>query len=151
MKPEVERTQQSLFSGHAPRPLPKPCLFSPSACVADLRQELAVQQKQQVQDRKPSFSGAVREPTHPSTLTPPSLPTPPITPQDRRVEDKMPPRVEASVESSPALQPPTSRGQYLVGFRILSVTKTFDTGLVFFLQVRVSRRLHSLCRPEFQL
>lgn len=71
-----------------------------------------MQQKQQVQDRKPSFSGAVvREPAHSPAATPPSLPTPPITPPDRRVEDKTPSRTEASVESSPAPQPPASRGQ----------------------------------------
>ncbi|XP_010734754.3 nuclear distribution protein nudE homolog 1 [Larimichthys crocea] len=56
----------------------------------DLRQELAVQQKQQVQDRKPSLSSAVKEPS--STTTTSSslagLPTPPLTPPDKRTEDK---------------------------------------------------------------
>ncbi|XP_075871860.1 nuclear distribution protein nudE homolog 1 [Nelusetta ayraudi] len=80
----------------------------------DLRQELAVQQKQQVQDRKPSFSGAVvREPAHSSAAAPPSLPTPPTTPPDRRADDKTPSRTEASVESSPAPPPPASRGEGL--------------------------------------
>ncbi|XP_072224590.1 nuclear distribution protein nudE homolog 1 [Leuresthes tenuis] len=50
----------------------------------DLRQELAVQQKQQVQDRKPSLSGAVKEPSSSST----GFPTPPLTPPDKRAEDK---------------------------------------------------------------
>ncbi|KAG8006551.1 Nuclear distribution protein nudE-like protein 1 [Nibea albiflora] len=61
----------------------------------DLRQELAVQQKQQVQDRKPSLSSAVKEPSSTSTTTGTTssssltgLPTPPLTPPDKRTEDK---------------------------------------------------------------
>ncbi|XP_071321950.1 nuclear distribution protein nudE homolog 1-like isoform X2 [Trachinotus anak] len=50
----------------------------------DLRQELAVQQKQQVQDRKPSLSSAFKEPSSSSA----GLPTPPLTPPDKRTEDK---------------------------------------------------------------
>uniref|UniRef100_A0A672YJQ5 NudE neurodevelopment protein 1 n=1 Tax=Sphaeramia orbicularis TaxID=375764 RepID=A0A672YJQ5_9TELE len=46
----------------------------------DLRQELAVQQKQ---DRKPSLSSAAKEPS--------VLPTPPLTPPDKRTEEKAPP------------------------------------------------------------
>ncbi|MED6293865.1 hypothetical protein CHARACLAT_015049 [Characodon lateralis] len=52
----------------------------------DLRQELAVQQKQQVQDRKPSISSAMKEPSSSSSST--GLPTPPLTPPDRKPEDK---------------------------------------------------------------
>ncbi|KAG7219372.1 hypothetical protein INR49_019078 [Caranx melampygus] len=52
----------------------------------DLRQELAVQQKQQVQDRKPSLSGAVKEPSSSSSSA--GLPTPPLTPPDKRTEEK---------------------------------------------------------------
>ncbi|KAK5601500.1 hypothetical protein CRENBAI_025222 [Crenichthys baileyi] len=51
----------------------------------DLRQELAVQQKQ-VQDRKPSISSAMKEPPSSSSST--GLPTPPLTPPDRKPEDK---------------------------------------------------------------
>uniref|UniRef100_A0A8D3ATX8 NUDE domain-containing protein n=1 Tax=Scophthalmus maximus TaxID=52904 RepID=A0A8D3ATX8_SCOMX len=50
----------------------------------DLRQELAVQQKQQVQDRKPSFSNVVKEtPSSSSTSSLAGLPTPPLTPLDK--------------------------------------------------------------------
>ncbi|XP_029364465.1 nuclear distribution protein nudE homolog 1-like isoform X2 [Echeneis naucrates] len=52
----------------------------------DLRQELAVQQKQQVQDRKPSLSSVVKEPSSSSSSA--GLPTPPLTPSDKRTEDK---------------------------------------------------------------
>ncbi|XP_019950312.2 nuclear distribution protein nudE homolog 1-like [Paralichthys olivaceus] len=52
----------------------------------DLRQELAVQQKQQVQDRKPSLSNVVKEP--PSSSSTAGLPTPPLTPADKGTEDK---------------------------------------------------------------
>ncbi|XP_074553652.1 nuclear distribution protein nudE homolog 1-B-like [Halichoeres trimaculatus] len=56
----------------------------------DLRQELAVRQKQQVQDRKPSLTTPPKEPTPtaPSSSTSASLPTPPLTPPDKRTEDK---------------------------------------------------------------
>lgn len=57
----------------------------------DLRQELAVQQKQQVQDRKPSLSGSSpKEPLPSSTISSTSagFPSPPLTPPDKRPEDK---------------------------------------------------------------
>ncbi|KAI3360066.1 hypothetical protein L3Q82_013865 [Scortum barcoo] len=56
----------------------------------DLRQELAVQQKQQVQDRKPSLSSSVKEPSSSSSSSSSTaaLPTPPLTPPDKRTEDK---------------------------------------------------------------
>ncbi|XP_074511893.1 nuclear distribution protein nudE homolog 1-B-like isoform X1 [Sebastes fasciatus] len=56
----------------------------------DLRQELAVQQKQQVQDRKPSLSSAIKDPSTSSSSSSASagLPTPPLTPPDKRTEDK---------------------------------------------------------------
>ncbi|XP_026210060.1 nuclear distribution protein nudE homolog 1 [Anabas testudineus] len=54
----------------------------------DLRQELAVQQKQQVQDRKPSLNSAVKEPLPSSSPSSTGLPTPPLTPPDKRTEDK---------------------------------------------------------------
>ncbi|XP_029013977.1 nuclear distribution protein nudE homolog 1-like [Betta splendens] len=53
----------------------------------DLRQELAVQQKQQVQDRKPSLSSASKEPSSSSSSST-GLPTPPLTPPDKRTDDK---------------------------------------------------------------
>ncbi|XP_026181879.1 nuclear distribution protein nudE homolog 1-like [Mastacembelus armatus] len=53
----------------------------------DLRQELAVQQKQQVQDKKPTLSSAVKE-TSSSSSSSAGLPTPPLTPPDKRTEDK---------------------------------------------------------------
>ncbi|CAG02246.1 unnamed protein product [Tetraodon nigroviridis] len=66
------------------------------ACVSDLRQELAVQQKQQVQDKKPPPSGATRElsSTFSASVTTGGLPTPPLTPPDRRPEDKRAPSRE---------------------------------------------------------
>ncbi|XP_037830454.1 nuclear distribution protein nudE homolog 1-like [Kryptolebias marmoratus] len=58
----------------------------------DLRQELAVQQKQQVQDRKPSLSSAVKEPSSSSSSSSSAgLPTPPLTPPNRSTEDKSTP------------------------------------------------------------
>uniref|UniRef100_A0A1A7WTR5 NudE nuclear distribution E homolog 1 (A. nidulans) n=1 Tax=Iconisemion striatum TaxID=60296 RepID=A0A1A7WTR5_9TELE len=54
----------------------------------DLRQELAVKQKQQVQDRKPSLSSAVKEPSSSSSSST-GFPTPPLTPQDRNKDDKI--------------------------------------------------------------
>uniref|UniRef100_A0A1A8BJ95 NudE nuclear distribution E homolog 1 (A. nidulans) n=2 Tax=Nothobranchius kadleci TaxID=1051664 RepID=A0A1A8BJ95_NOTKA len=51
----------------------------------DLRQELAVQQKR-VQDRKPSLSSAVKEPSSSSSSV--GFPTPPLTPPDRSKDDK---------------------------------------------------------------
>ncbi|XP_059204408.1 nuclear distribution protein nudE homolog 1-A-like [Centropristis striata] len=97
----------------------------------DLRQELAVQQKQQVQDRKPSLSSAIKDPpssSSSSSAAAAGLPTPPLTPPDKRTEDKTtlslsshqqpvpssstPSRPAASAEtfSSPL---PTSRGESL--------------------------------------
>ncbi|RVE70007.1 hypothetical protein OJAV_G00083560 [Oryzias javanicus] len=72
----------------------------------DLRQELAVQQKQ-VQDRKPSLSGSLKDPP----------PTPPLTPPDRRAEDRTasskPPRPAASEDFSTPPPPSASRGDGL--------------------------------------
>ncbi|XP_044037587.1 nuclear distribution protein nudE homolog 1-like isoform X2 [Siniperca chuatsi] len=93
----------------------------------DLRQELAVQQKQQVQDRKPSLSSAVREPSSSSSSA--GLPTPPLTPPDKRTEDKTtssssnqplpsattPSRPPASAESFTTPPPSISRGESLSG------------------------------------
>ncbi|XP_047427576.1 nuclear distribution protein nudE homolog 1-B-like [Mugil cephalus] len=92
----------------------------------DLRQELAVQQKQQVQDRKPSLSGSVKEP---STAPSAGFPTPPLTPPDKRTDEKStssppnhplpsattPSRPPASAESSTAPPPSVGRGESLTG------------------------------------
>ncbi|XP_070779698.1 nuclear distribution protein nudE homolog 1-like [Enoplosus armatus] len=93
----------------------------------DLRQELAVQQKQQVQDRKPSLSSAVKEPSSSSSSA--GFPTPPLTPPDKRTEDKTtssssnqlvpsattPSRPPASAESFTTPPPSISRGESLSG------------------------------------
>lgn len=85
----------------------------------DLRQELAVQQKQQVQDRKPSISSAVKEPSSSSST---GFPTPPLTPPDRRTEDKTtalsthqppPSRPAASSEVCSTPPPSASRAESL--------------------------------------
>nr|XP_033501564.1 nuclear distribution protein nudE homolog 1 [Epinephelus lanceolatus] len=96
----------------------------------DLRQELAVQQKQQVQDRKPSLSSAVKEPSSSSSASSTAgLPTPPLTPPDKRNEDKTtslssnqpvplaatPSRPLASGESFCTPPPSVSRGESLSG------------------------------------
>ncbi|XP_070836877.1 nuclear distribution protein nudE homolog 1-A-like [Chaetodon trifascialis] len=99
----------------------------------DLRQELAVQQKQQVQDRKPSLSSAAKEPSSSSASSSSSsvagLPTPPLTPPDKRTEDKStsssssqpapsaatPSRPPASAESFATPPPSVSRGEGLSG------------------------------------
>lgn len=106
-------------------------LLTSCICVSDLRQELAVQQKQQVQERKPSLSSAVKEPSSsssPSSSTSSSmagLPTPPLTPPDKRVEDKTtssssnqpapsvstPSRPPAAAESFSTPLPSISRGR----------------------------------------
>ncbi|XP_014325777.1 nuclear distribution protein nudE homolog 1-like [Xiphophorus maculatus] len=77
----------------------------------DLRQELAVQQKQQVQDRKPSISSSVKEPSSSSSSA--GLPTPPLTPPDSRMEDKTsaPPRPVASSEDISTPPPSVSRAE----------------------------------------
>ncbi|XP_018540172.1 nuclear distribution protein nudE homolog 1 [Lates calcarifer] len=95
----------------------------------DLRQELAVQQKQQVQDRKPSLSSAVKEPSSSSSSSA-GLPTPPLTPPDKRTEDKTttsssnqpvpsatttPSRPLAPAESFATPPPSVSRGESLAG------------------------------------
>uniref|UniRef100_A0A3Q0SJG9 NudE neurodevelopment protein 1 n=1 Tax=Amphilophus citrinellus TaxID=61819 RepID=A0A3Q0SJG9_AMPCI len=54
----------------------------------DLRQELAVQQKQQVQDRKPSLSSAAKDLSSSTSSSSAGLPTPPLTPSDKKTEDK---------------------------------------------------------------
>ncbi|KAM4536059.1 nuclear distribution protein nudE homolog 1-A-like [Fundulus diaphanus] len=84
----------------------------------DLRQELAVQQKQQVQDRKPSISSAVKEPSSSSSSA--GLPTPPLTPPDRRSEDKTaapsavtPSRPAASAEAFSSPPPSVGRAESL--------------------------------------
>ncbi|XP_041832406.1 nuclear distribution protein nudE homolog 1-like [Melanotaenia boesemani] len=84
----------------------------------DLRQELAVQQKQQVQDRKPSLSSAAKEPSSSSSSA--ALPTPPLTPPDKRTEDKTtssspatPSRPPASSEVFTTPSPSVSRGESL--------------------------------------
>uniref|UniRef100_UPI0037E9631E nuclear distribution protein nudE homolog 1-like n=1 Tax=Semicossyphus pulcher TaxID=241346 RepID=UPI0037E9631E len=91
----------------------------------DLRQELAVQQKQQVQDRKPSLTGAAA-----SSSSSAGLPTPPLTPPDKRTEDKTtsssstlpappatttPSRPAASAETFATPLPSISRGESLSG------------------------------------
>ncbi|XP_068193833.1 nuclear distribution protein nudE homolog 1 isoform X2 [Antennarius striatus] len=92
----------------------------------DLRQELAVQQKQQVQDRKPSFS---KEPPPSTSLV--GFPTPPLTASDRWAENRplpsssnehapaagtpsRPPASEA-ISAPPAAQAPASRGDGVSG------------------------------------
>ncbi|XP_068433898.1 nuclear distribution protein nudE homolog 1-like isoform X2 [Clinocottus analis] len=65
----------------------------------DLRQELAVQQKQQVQDRKPSLSGAIKEPSSSSSV---GLPTPPLTPPD------VTPPPSSHAATPPPSRPPAS-------------------------------------------
>lgn len=95
----------------------------------DLRQELAVQQKQQVQDRKPSLSSATKEPSSSSSSSSAGLPTPPLTPPDKRTEDKTtssssnqpvpsattPSRPPATAEPFVTPTPSISRGESLSG------------------------------------
>lgn len=96
----------------------------------DLRQELAVQQKQQVQDRKPSISSAAKEPSSSSSSSSlAGFPTPPLTPPDKRTEDKSapassnPPATSTATPSRPAAPaesfstplPSVSRGDSLSG------------------------------------
>ncbi|KAI9539747.1 hypothetical protein NQZ68_005831 [Dissostichus eleginoides] len=90
----------------------------------DLRQELAVQHKQ---DRRPSLSSAIKDPSSSSSSssTTAGLPTPPLTPPDKRAEDKTtsstqpppsaitPSRPPASVESFSTPPPSVSRGESL--------------------------------------
>lgn len=116
------------------------CLFSLvfiiSLCVCtDLRQELAVQQKQQVQERKPSFSSAAKEPSSSASSSSAGLPTPPLTPLDKRTEDKLassssnqplpsaatPSRPPASAEPFSTPQPPVSRGQFCGGVNLFTI------------------------------
>ncbi|XP_075941308.1 nuclear distribution protein nudE homolog 1 isoform X2 [Anarhichas minor] len=93
----------------------------------DLRQELAVQQKQQVQDRKPSLSSAIKDPSSSSSSSA-GLPTPPLTPPDKQTEDKTtspsshPPVVPSSAATPPSRPPASaeslnsvSRGESLSG------------------------------------
>lgn len=74
----------------------------------DLRQELAVQQKQ---DRKPSLSSAAKEPS--------VLPTPPLTPPDKRTEEKplpaTPSRPPAAAEAFTTPPASVSRSESLSG------------------------------------
>ncbi|XP_056258372.1 nuclear distribution protein nudE homolog 1-B-like [Seriola aureovittata] len=95
----------------------------------DLRQELAVQQKQQVQDRKPSLSSVVKDPSSSSSSSSAGLPTPPLTPPDKRNEEKTtssstnqpipstttPSRPPAPAESLTTPPPSISRAESLSG------------------------------------
>ncbi|KAM3598113.1 uncharacterized protein V6R79_013620 [Siganus canaliculatus] len=90
----------------------------------DLRQELAVQQKQQVQDRKPSLSSTAKEPSSSSSSSSlAGLPTPPLTPPDKRAEDKTTSsnQPKPSAAATPPRPPPApaessiSRGDGLSG------------------------------------
>ncbi|AWP19464.1 putative nuclear distribution protein nudE -like 1-like [Scophthalmus maximus] len=90
----------------------------------DLRQELAVQQKQQVQDRKPSFSNVVKEtPSSSSTSSLTGLPTPPLTPLDKTTSSSSnqpvpttttPFRPPALTDSFSTPPPSVSRGESLL-------------------------------------
>ncbi|XP_030590718.1 nuclear distribution protein nudE homolog 1-like [Archocentrus centrarchus] len=94
----------------------------------DLRQELAVQQKQQVQDRKPSLSSAAKDLSSSTSSSSAGLPTPPLTPSDKKTEDKptspssnqpLPsvatPSKPASTEPFSTPQSSVSRGESLSG------------------------------------
>nr|XP_046270859.1 nuclear distribution protein nudE homolog 1-like isoform X2 [Scatophagus argus] len=111
----------------------------------DLRQELAVQQKQQVQDRKPSLSGAVKEPSSSSSSSSlAGLPTPPLTPPDKRSEDKTtssssnqpapaastPSRPPASAESFTTPLPSASAGESLSGTPLTSSARISALNIV---------------------
>ncbi|XP_062295519.1 nuclear distribution protein nudE homolog 1 [Scomber scombrus] len=79
----------------------------------DLRQELAVQQKQQVQDRKPSISSTAKEPSSSSSAV--GLPTPPLTPPDKRTEENKttssspnPPVPSAATTTAAPSRPPST-------------------------------------------
>ncbi|KAM9843531.1 nuclear distribution protein nudE homolog 1-like [Aulostomus maculatus] len=81
----------------------------------DLRQELAVQQKQPVPDRKSSLSAATKEPSASSSSTLAAPPTPPLTPPDKMMASKV-----SSSSFTPARPPATpppsvSRGETLSG------------------------------------
>ncbi|XP_071402409.1 nuclear distribution protein nudE homolog 1-like, partial [Centroberyx affinis] len=94
----------------------------------DLRQELAVQQKQ---ERKPSLSSAVKDSSSSSSSSSAAPPTPPLTPADKRTaEDKttsssnqpLPPaspstpsRLPISADSFTSPPPSVSRGESLSG------------------------------------
>lgn len=131
-KPAKQKLHKAFSSSHVSSQSEHSWLLLTSCiCVSDLRQELAVQQKQQVQDRKPSLSSAVKEPSSsssPSSSTSSSmagLPTPPLTPPDKRVEDKTtssssnqpapsvstPSRPPAAAESFSTPLPSISRGR----------------------------------------
>ncbi|XP_053194159.1 nuclear distribution protein nudE homolog 1-B-like [Scomber japonicus] len=78
----------------------------------DLRQELAVQQKQQVQDRKPSISSAAKEPSSSSSSSSSAagLPTPPLTPPDKRTDEN---KTASSSSNPPVPSASLSRGESL--------------------------------------
>ncbi|KAG7504916.1 hypothetical protein JOB18_019414 [Solea senegalensis] len=88
----------------------------------DLRQELAVQQKQQVQDCKPCISVVVKEPPSSSSSSA-GPPTPPLTPPDRTTSSSSaqavpsatatPSRPPAPTESFTTPPPSVSRGESL--------------------------------------
>lgn len=103
-----------ILLGSDPRP-PCFCVF-----VSDLRQELAVQQKQQVQDKKPPHSSAPKElcSTPPAPLAVGGLPTPPLTPPDRRAEGRNPTSSSndpVCTPSRPPASPSFTRGQCVLG------------------------------------
>lgn len=84
--------------------------------MSDLRQELAVQQKQQVQDKTPPHSSALKElcSTPPAPPAVGGLPTPPLTPPDRRAEGRNPSSSSNDpicTPSRPPASPPFTRGQ----------------------------------------
>ncbi|XP_078126300.1 nuclear distribution protein nudE homolog 1-A-like [Sander vitreus] len=106
----------------------------------DLRQELAVQQKQQVQDRKPTLSSAIKDLSSASA----GLPTPPLTPPDKRTEDRTtssssnqpvpsatpPPRPAASAESFTTPLPSVSRGESLSGTPLTTTARISALNIV---------------------
>nr|XP_020460513.1 nuclear distribution protein nudE homolog 1-like [Monopterus albus]XP_020460514.1 nuclear distribution protein nudE homolog 1-like [Monopterus albus] len=105
----------------------------------DLRQELAVQQKQQVQERKPSLSSAVKGPSSSGALH-----TPPLTPPDKRTEDKptssfstqpaplatTPSRPPAAEEPFTTPPPSISRGESLSGTPLTTSTRISALNIV---------------------
>ncbi|KAM4530355.1 nuclear distribution protein nudE homolog 1-like isoform 2-T2 [Odontesthes bonariensis] len=100
----------------------------------DLRQELAVQQKQQVQDRKPSLSSAVKEPSSSSSSSSTGFPTPPLTPPDKRTEDKA--TSLSSNAASPSTEvfstppPSVSRGESLSATPLTTSTRISALNIV---------------------
>ncbi|XP_033945101.1 nuclear distribution protein nudE homolog 1-like [Pseudochaenichthys georgianus] len=75
----------------------------------DLRQELAVQQKQ---DRRPSLSSAIKDPSSSSSSTTACLPTPPLTPPDKRAEDNTTSSTQPPPSATTPSRPPASVGSF---------------------------------------